>query len=242
MLARAAQEIADGDWVFTGFHWPVVVAYAARLSRPSRFTQVVEAGGAINALLDAVPSSTTDFAVFAGRLCYAAGADVTLRTLGRRYDITMLDAGTVDIRGRLNSTAIGPMEQPKVRLAGGGGAPDAAYAARRLVLLHGGSDLRRIQARVEHVTSAPGPRTSTVLITRYGVVALGPAPRLLELVDSPGGKELAARLLELGVELGIHCEMHVGRAELLAARQAISAAAAAGYTMARAISIADTGG
>jgi glutaconate CoA-transferase subunit B len=234
MLSRAIREISDGDWVFTGFHWPVVVAFAARLQGRVGFTQVVEAGGALNAQLQHMPSSTTDFALFEGALCFIAGADVMLRSLAGRYDVTMLDAGTVDVRGRVNSTAIGRLSRPRVRLAGGGGAPDAAIAARRLVLLHGGQDLRRLQRSVEHVTSVPGLATRTLLITRFGVGELGSSPRLLEVTDSPGGASFATRLEELGATISdARLITQPTRAERDAASAALRAADAAGYIAAR---------
>ena len=62
----------------------------------------------------------------------------------RRADRVVLDAANVDLRGRVNATAIGPYARPRVRLAGGGGAADAARHARELVLLHGGTDPERL--------------------------------------------------------------------------------------------------
>ncbi len=88
--------------------------------------------------------------------------------LAHRFDRVLLDASNLDVRGRVNSSLIGPSERPKVRLPGGGGAPDVAARARELVWLSGGPGLDRLQSPVEHVTAAPGPDTLVRVHTRWG--------------------------------------------------------------------------
>ena len=48
---------------------------------------------------------------------------------GGRIDVGFLGAAQIDRFGNLNSTVIGDYDAPKVRLPGGGGAPEIATAS-----------------------------------------------------------------------------------------------------------------
>jgi glutaconate CoA-transferase subunit B len=181
-LVRAAREYLRVRIVFTGFHWPVLAGEVAARLAPERTLQIFEAGGVARGAAAQLPTSTTDYHALAGSLEWFGSTAVVLPALVRRADLVMLDAANVDLKGQINSTAVGTYRTPKVRLAGGGGAADAAYAARELVLLHGGRNPERIVRRVEHVTAAAAPGTKIRLLTRWGTFQLGDDPLLLERV------------------------------------------------------------
>jgi glutaconate CoA-transferase subunit B len=225
-LVRAAREFRG--WVFTGFHWPVLAGeVAARLGRPCR--QLFEAGFATEGPAAELPTSTTDFAVFTP-IWRGSTADV-LGSLVRRVDLVALDAANVDLAGRVNSTAIGDYRRPRVRLPGGGGAPDAAANARDLLLLHGGHNPDRIVARVEHVTAAPAADARIQLLTRWGTLHLGASPRLTTTTDDP---VFATRLADLGVETeGAVAEEPPSDTEFAIATAVLTEAAKRGYAVAR---------
>jgi glutaconate CoA-transferase subunit B len=221
-LALAAREFRG--WVFTGFHWPVLAGeVAARLG--GEFRQLFEAGFATEGPAAELPTSTTDFAAFGDAVGWRG--DV-LGTVVRRADLVVLDAANVDLAGRVNSTAIGDYGRPRVRMPGGGGAADAAGAARDLLLLYGGADPARIVERVEHVTAAPGGPVR--LRTRWGTVRLGAQPRLLTRT----GDVLADRLRDLGVDVsGARQEEPPSGRELAVAAEVLTEAAERGYVVAR---------
>lgn len=104
--------------------------------------------------------------------------------------------------------------------------------ARDLVWLHGGTDLRRIQANVEHVTAAAGPDTPVRLHTRWGLVRLGRQPRLDELADVPGTHEFVEHLRGLGVDVAA-ARPEISREEREAAAHVLIEAADRGYAVAR---------
>ncbi|KAA9157615.1 co-chaperone HscB [Amycolatopsis acidicola] len=226
-LVRAAREFRG--WVFTGFHWPVLAGeVAVRLGSPVR--QLFEAGFATDGPADTLPTSTTDFAAFGSAIAWRGSTGDVLGGLVRRADLVVLDAANVDLAGRVNSTAIGDYARPKVRLPGGGGAADAAAGARNLLLLHGGSDPARIVARVGHVTAAPTARVR--LLTRWGTLELGAAPRLL----TSAGEDAAflARLRELGVDAEAPVpEKPPSTQEAAVAAKVLTEAAGRGYVVAR---------
>jgi glutaconate CoA-transferase subunit B len=235
-LARASREYTRGGWIFTGFHWPVLAGETAARLAPGAFGQVFEAGGTTRRRADAMPTSTTDFAAFGEALDWCGTSSAVFAGMVRRADRVVLDAANVDLRGRVNSTAIGPYGRPEVRLPGGGGAADAAGGARELVLLHGADTSARIVARVEHVTACPSPGVPTRLVTRWGVLRLdAEAPRLVEVdASAPGTEEALAHFAGLGVDTaGAAAWPEPTAAERDAAGEVLELAAARGYVVAR---------
>jgi glutaconate CoA-transferase subunit B len=109
-----------------------------------------------------------------------------------RIDIGFLGAAQLDRFANINTTVVGPYEQPVVRLPGAGGAPEIASSCREVIIvLRHGSD--KLVETVDFVTSVgygrgPGDRERlglpgggpTKVITDLGLLA--PDPRTCELV------------------------------------------------------------
>jgi glutaconate CoA-transferase subunit B len=235
-LARASREYTRGGWVFTGFHWPVLAGETAARLAPHAFAQIFEAGAITQRAADELPTSTTDFAAFDSALSWCGSTAAVFAGIVRRADRVILDAANVDIRGCVNSTAIGHYAKPTVRLPGGGGAADAAAAARELVLLHGADTPSRIVAAVEHVTARPPAGVPVRLVTRWGILALAAdPPRLLEFDETvTGAAEALTHLESLGVRMnGATIWTAPTEAEREAAATVLERAAARGYVVAR---------
>lgn len=243
-LARASREYTRGGWVFTGFHWPVLAGEAAARLAPDAFAQIFEAGAISRRPADTLPTSTTDFAAFGSALSWSGSTAAVFAGMVRRADRVVLDAANVDLRGCVNSTAIGPYGKPDVRLPGGGGAADAAAAARELVLLHGAATPDRIVAAVEHVTARPPAGVPVRLVTRWAVVALAADPPRLTAVDETvtGADEALTHLKSLGVGMDEATDWAAPtEAERAAAAAVLELAATRGYVVARR-ALADTDG
>ncbi|MFT3866477.1 MAG: hypothetical protein QM729_19630 [Solirubrobacterales bacterium] len=235
-LARATREYTRGGWVFTGFHWPVLAGEAAARLAPGAFAQIFEAGATTRGAAARLPTSTTDFAAFGEALAWRGSTAAVFGGMVRRADRVVLDAANVDLRGCLNSTAIGPYAKPVVRLPGGGGAADAAAAARELVLLHGAGSPERIVAAVEHVTARPRAGVPTRLLTRWGVLRLDADPPRLVQVDegAPGAAAAIAHLAGLGaLTAGAEEWAPPTDEERAAAAAVLELAADRGYAVAR---------
>lgn len=233
-LVRAARAFTPGSWVFVGFHWPVLAGQlAAELSPQRPPVQCFEAGAATIGAGRQIPTSTTDYPAYADALGWTGSTTDALLGLARRFDRVVLDAGTVDMAGRVNSSFVGDRARPRVRLPGGGGSADIAAAARDLVWLHGGADPQRLQRRVEHVTAAPAPEAIVRLHTRWGVVRLGAQPSVESLVDGPGTGGFLARMGELGVAVdGYAAAEAVPEDQRRQARDLLDRAAERGYEVA----------
>ena len=233
-LVRAAREFRRGGWVFTGFHWPVLAGQLAHRLAGAPFRQVFEAGAITDRPAAVVPTSTTDYAAYGNALAWSGDTASVLLAMARRLDRVVLDASNIDLAGRVNSSIIGPAERPTVRLPGGGGAPDIAAAARELVWLCGASDLRRLHARLDHVTAAPGRHTLVRMHTRWGIVRLGDTPALEELAHVDGAEAFVRHVNDLGVDVSSPTiRPACGPTELDAARGLLREAAARGYGVAQ---------
>ena len=191
MAIAAARELADGAVCFVGIGLPSTAANLARLTHAPRTVLVYESG-TIGAKPRSLPLSIGD-----GELAETADAVVPVPEIfnywlqGGRIDVGFLGAAQIDRFGNLNSTVIGSYDEPKVRLPGGGGAPEIAAMAREVIVIMRQSR-RAFVDRLDFRSSvgygdAPGDRERlglpgggpTVVITDLGV--LRPDPRTREL-------------------------------------------------------------
>jgi glutaconate CoA-transferase subunit B len=86
---------------------------------------------------------------------------------GNRIDVGFLGAAQIDRHGNLNSTVIGDYDHPKIRLPGGGGAPEIATGVRDVFVM-----LRQTpRAFVEQLdfTTSVGDRVR-VVVTDLGIL------------------------------------------------------------------------
>lgn len=233
VLALGAREIHRASWVFTGFNLPVLAARVARRRIDSTFVQLLEAGAALDRDTVELVTSTTDFHAYADVTCYRGATADVLLTLIARCDLVVLDGATIDLSGRTNAHAIGPTAHPKVRLPGGGGAPDAAARATDLLFLNANDDVHRICAGVEHISTSPAAAQRIRLVTRWGVLRLGAEPAMEAVLDGPGVDAALTYLAALGVDTAAAAEVippnEDERADAIAV---LHEAAAKGYDMA----------
>ena len=228
VLVRASREIESNDWVFIGFNWPILASRVARRLGKT-FVEVFEAGAAIGDAPDLLPSSTTDYNSYPNELEWR-GVALDVLAMIPRMNAILLDASTVDLMGQVNTFGEGPAKQPTFRSAGGGGSPDVASRARRLILINAGNDLRRIQEQVEHVTAAPARDAEIMLICKGGTAQLGAEPRVTEVFDSRDGEEFVKHLQSLGAAIeGATSVAGISSEQSAAATSVLKEAAARGY-------------
>jgi glutaconate CoA-transferase subunit B len=136
MAVAAARRLRDGDVCFVGIGLPSKAANLARATHAPGCVLVYESG-TIGAKPATLPLSIGD-----GELAETADAVVSVPEIfaywlqGGRIDVGFLGAAQIDRHGNLNSTVIGPYDQPQVRLPGAGGAPEiAAWCRQTFVML-----------------------------------------------------------------------------------------------------------
>ncbi len=126
MAVEASRRLADGTVCFVGIGLPSLAANLAKRTHAPGCVLVYESG-TIGAKPTMLPLSIGD-----GELAETADAVVSVPEMfaywlqGGRIDVGFLGAAQIDRHGNLNSTVIGDYATPKVRLPGGGGAPEIA--------------------------------------------------------------------------------------------------------------------
>jgi len=167
MAVEAARRLRDGMVCFVGIGLPSLAANLARRTHAPGCVLVYESG-AIGAKPEHLPLSIGD-----GELAETAVAVVSVPEMfsywlqGGRIDVGFLGAAQIDRHGNLNSTVIGDYDTPKVRLPGGGGAPEIAIGVKDVFVL-----LRQTpRAFVERLdfTTSLGSRVR-VVVTDLGVL------------------------------------------------------------------------
>lgn len=167
MAVEAARRLEDGAVCFVGIGLPSLACNLARATHAPQTVLVYESG-TIGAKPTELPLSIGD-----GELAETADLVVSVPEMfaywlqGGRIDIGFLGAAQIDRYGNLNSTVIGDYEAPRVRLPGGGGAPEIATQAREVFVLLRQSP-RTFVERLDFRTSS-GERVR-VVVTDLGVL------------------------------------------------------------------------
>src|SRR5215203_2999706 len=135
MAVEAARRLEDGTVCFVGIGLPSLAANLARRTHAPGCVLIYESG-TIGAKPERLPLSIGD-----GELAETADAVVSVPEMfaywlqGGRIDVGFLAAAQIDRHGNLNSTVIGDYDRPKVRLPGGGGAPEIATGVRDVFVM-----------------------------------------------------------------------------------------------------------
>src|SRR5690242_15285643 len=135
MTVAAARRLRDGMVCFVGIGLPSLAANLARRTHAPGCMLVYESG-TIGAKPEHLPLSIGD-----GELAETADTVVSVPEMfsywlqGGRIGVGFLGAAQIDRRGNLNSTVIGDYAHPKVRLPGGGGAPEIATSCDETLVI-----------------------------------------------------------------------------------------------------------
>ncbi len=192
MIINAARCLRNGMACFVGIGLPSTAANLARRLHAPGCVLIYESG-CIGSKPTRLPLSIGD-----GELAETADAVVGVPEIfaywlqAGRIDVGFLGAAQLDRYGNINSTVIGPYEQPRTRLPGAGGAPEIAASAREVIVIMR-QNPRAFVERCDFVTSVgfgrgPGDRARLglrgrgpqVVITDLGI--LRPDPETCELV------------------------------------------------------------
>ena len=126
MTIAAARLLTNEDVCFVGIGAPSAACNLARLTHAPKITLIYESG-TLSTRPTVLPLSIGD-----GELCDTALTTVSVPEMfrywlqGGRITIGFLGGAQIDRFANLNTTVVGPYDAPKVRLPGGGGAPEIA--------------------------------------------------------------------------------------------------------------------
>ena len=180
MIVALAREVQDGDWAACGTLSPMPAAalWLAQLSHAPRAEVFV--AGSPDWPFEGEWQGFFDLAQ-AGRL-----------------NVFFLSGAQIDGQGNINLMAIGPYDQPKVRLPGGAGSAILAYVVERVVLFKTDHAARGLVAAVDTAT-APGYTPELSSWQRPGRVTRLITPKCVFNFSPPQAPQLAS--LHPGVTL-----------------------------------------
>jgi glutaconate CoA-transferase subunit B len=134
MTIAAARALGNRDVCFVGIGAPSAACNLARLTHAPDITLIYESG-TIGARPTVLPLSIGD-----GELCETALTTVSVPEMfrywlqGGRITVGFLSGAQMDRHANLNTTVVGDYGKPKVRLPGGGGAPEIASSCQEIFI------------------------------------------------------------------------------------------------------------
>jgi len=170
MTVAAARALRNSDICFVGIGAPSAACNLARRTHAPDITLIYESG-TIDTKPDVLPLSIGD-----GELCDTALTTVSVPEMfrywlqGERITVGFLGGAQIDRYANLNTTVVGSYEHPKVRLPGGGGAPEIAACCGEIFITMAMSK-RAFVEKLDFVTSlgygdGPGSREKLGLKTK----------------------------------------------------------------------------
>jgi glutaconate CoA-transferase subunit B len=206
MTVVAARALGNRDVCFVGIGAPSAACNLARLTHAPEITLIYESG-TIGARPTVLPLSIGD-----GELCETALTTVSVPEMfrywlqGGRITVGFLSGAQMDRYANLNTTVVGDYQKPKVRLPGGGGAPEIASSCQEIFITIPMSR-RSFVERLPFMTSfghgtGQGSRAALGLTTKgptrvmTDLCVLEPDPQSCELLVTslhPGVTQEAAR-------------------------------------------------
>lgn len=200
MAVAAARTLTNEDVCFVGIGTPSLACNLARLTHAPDITLIYESG-TIGTKPQILPLSIGD-----PELCETALTTVAVPEMfaywlqGGRITVGFLGGAQVDKHANINSSVIGPYEKPKVRLPGGGGAPEIAANCHKTYVVMPQSR-RTFVERVDFITSF-GHGEGGDDRARLGLKTQGPTVVITDLCvmsPDPETKEMIVIALHPGV-------------------------------------------
>ena len=200
MTVAAARALKNSDVCFVGIGAPSAACNLARLTHAPDITLIYESG-TINTKPNVLPLSIGD-----GELCETALTTVSVPEMfrywlqGGRITIGFLGAAQLDKFGNINTTIVGDYDAPKVRLPGGGGAPEIAVSCGEIFITLKQTP-RGMVDKIDFVTSFGFGKGGDER-ERMGIKTKGPSRLMTDLAiwePDPVTKEFTVTSLHPGV-------------------------------------------
>ncbi len=200
MTVAAARALKSSDVCFVGIGMPSAACNLARLTHAPDITLIYESG-TIATKPAILPLSIGD-----GELCDTALTTVSVPEMfrywlqGGRITVGFLGGAQIDKYANLNTTVVGSYAKPKVRLPGGGGAPEIAISCGEIFITMTQSK-RGFVEKLDFVTSL-GHGEGGDHRARLGVKTKGPTKLITDLcvfAPDPASKEMTVVSIHPGV-------------------------------------------
>jgi len=155
LTVSASRLLADGRVVFAGVGTPLLASALAKVTHAPGLTIVIE-GGSIGLEVDPgrLPISTNEMRGARRAVALPSITQIFLFAQRGYFDYGFLGGAQIDPYGNINTSVIGPLDRPKVRLPGSGGACDIACLCREIMIVTR-HERRRFVEKLDFITS-PG--------------------------------------------------------------------------------------
>ncbi len=204
LAVMGARQLKDDQTVFTGVGAPMMASVLAQRRHAPRLTMVIE-GGIVGPRWRPgwLPISTNEMRTAYRAQMLPGITDAFLLAQRGFLDVGFIGGAQIDGFGNLNTSFIGGVERPKVRLPGSGGANDIISLCREVIILtvH---EKRRFTETVDFITS-PGWLTGGDARRRSGLV-FGGVSRLVTTLGIFGFDDRSRRLRLDAVHPGVSVE------------------------------------
>ncbi|MBN2489655.1 MAG: 3-oxoacid CoA-transferase [Planctomycetes bacterium] len=213
LICLASRLMDDRTTAFIGTGIPMLAASLAQNRHAPDLVPVFEFGGT-GAILEKLPLAVGDMRTY-HRAIAASGICDIMETAQRGFiEYGFLGGAQIDRYGNLNSTSIGDVRRPKVRLPGSGGANDVGSLCwRTIAILH--HDRRRFVDTVDFVTTpgfltGPGAREAAGLprdtgpyrvVTNLAILGFDEVTRRMKLLSLNPGVTVQQVIDNTGFEL-----------------------------------------
>jgi len=200
MTIVAARALRNDDICFVGIGAPSAASNLARLTHAPGITLIYESG-TLATRPDVLPLSIGD-----GELCDTALTTVSVPEMfrywlqGGRITVGFLGGAQIDRFANLNTTVVGPYDKPKVRLPGGGGAPEISSSCGEIFIIMAQSK-RSFAPKLDFITSF-GHGTGGDHRARLGLKTKGPTRLMTDLCvfePDPESREMTVVSIHPGI-------------------------------------------
>jgi acyl CoA:acetate/3-ketoacid CoA transferase beta subunit len=199
LICLASRVMEDGTTAFIGTGIPMLSASLAQSMHAPNLVAVFEFGGT-GAILEKLPLAVGDMRTY-NKALHASGITDIMETSQRGFiEYGFLGGAQIDAYGNLNSTVIGDVLHPKVRLPGSGGGNDVGSCCWRTIAIMP-QDKRRFIDKIDFITTpgfltGPGAREEAGLprgtgpyrvVTNLGVLGFDDETKRMKLLSvNPG--------------------------------------------------------
>lgn len=199
LICLSSRVMEDGTTAFIGTGIPMLAASLAQSMHAPNLVAVFEFGGT-GAILEKLPLAVGDMRTY-NKSLHASGITDIMETSQRGFiEYGFLGGAQIDAYGNLNSTVIGDVLKPKVRLPGSGGGNDVGSSCWRTIAIMR-HDKRRFIEKIDFVTTpgfltGPGAREEAGLprntgpyrvVTNLGVLGFDEKTKRMKLLSvNPG--------------------------------------------------------
>ena len=200
MTVAAARALKNDDVCFVGIGQPSAACNLARLTHAPDITLIYESG-TLATKPNILPLSIGD-----GELCETALTTVSVPEMlrywlqGGRITVGFIGGAQIDRFANLNTTVVGSYDKPKVRLPGGGGAPEIATSCGEIFIIMSQSK-RSFVSKLDFITSL-GHGEGGDSRARLGLKTKGPTKLVTDLAvfePDPQTREMTVVSIHPGV-------------------------------------------